>query len=69
MSVCASPQTIFQVFNQNKTHWLSPATFKYVTLEHKTSLKSQACICSNNQKYIVWVKIIVFFLCQKSLGH
>ncbi len=31
-----------------------------VTLEHKTSLKSMGCICSNNQKYIVWIKIIHF---------
>ncbi len=38
----------------------------YVTLEHKTSLKSLRCICSNNQKYIVWVKIMDFILCQKS---
>ncbi len=32
----------------------------YVTLEHKTSLKSLGYICSNSQKYIVWVKIIDF---------
>ncbi len=31
-----------------------------VTLEHKTSLKSLGYICSNSQKYIVWVKIIHF---------
>ncbi len=31
-----------------------------VTLEHKTSLKSLGYICSNNQQYIVWVKIINF---------
>ncbi len=29
----------------------------YVTLEHKTSLKLHAYICSNSQKYIAWVKI------------
>ncbi len=34
--------------------------FTYVTLEHKTSLKSLGYICSNCQKYIVWVKIINF---------
>ncbi len=34
----------------------------YVTLEHKTSLKSLAYICSNSQQYIVWVKIIDFYL-------
>ncbi len=31
-----------------------------VTLDHKTSLKSLGYICSNSQKYIVWVKIIHF---------
>ncbi len=30
----------------------------YVTLEHKTSLKSLGYVCSNSQKYIVWVKMI-----------
>ncbi len=32
----------------------------FVTLEHKTSLKSHGYICRNSQKYIVWVKIIAF---------
>ncbi len=32
----------------------------YVTLEHKTSLKSLVYFCSINQKCIVWVKIIDF---------
>ncbi len=32
----------------------------YVTLDHKTSLKSLGYICSKRQKYIVWVKIINF---------
>ncbi len=27
-----------------------------VTLDHKTSLKSLGYICSNSQKYIVWVR-------------
>ncbi len=36
------------------------ALFTYVTLEHKTSLKSLGYICSNSQKYIVCVKIIDF---------
>ncbi len=31
-----------------------------VTLDHKTCLKSHWYICSNSQKYIVWVKIIDF---------
>ncbi len=30
----------------------------FVTLNHKTSLKSHEYICSNSQQYIVWVKII-----------
>ncbi len=29
-----------------------------MTLEHKISVKSLGYICSNSQKYIVWVKII-----------
>ncbi len=41
----------------------------YVTLDHKTSLKSLGYIFNNSQKYIVWVKMIHFLLCQKSLGY
>uniref|UniRef100_A0A8C1YVY9 Si:dkey-106n21.1 n=1 Tax=Cyprinus carpio TaxID=7962 RepID=A0A8C1YVY9_CYPCA len=37
----------------------------YGTLDHKTSLKSLGYICSNSQKYIVWVKIIDFSLMPK----
>ncbi len=37
----------------------------YVTLDHKTSLKSLGYICSNSQKYKVWVKIIDFSLMPK----
>ncbi len=37
----------------------------HVSLEHKTSLKSLGCICSNSQQYTVWVRIIDFYLCQK----
>ncbi len=37
--------------------WANGNAKKYVTLEHKTSL---GYICSNSQKYIVWVKIIYF---------
>ncbi len=37
-----------------------PIPLKYVTLDHKTSLKSLGYICSNIQQYIVWVKIIDF---------
>ncbi len=36
-----------------------------VSLEHKSSLKSLEYICSNNQKYIVWVKIIIFYFMPK----
>ncbi len=32
----------------------------YVTLEHKSSVKSLGYICRNSQQYIVWVKIITF---------
>ncbi len=37
----------------------------YVTLEHKSSLKSLGYICSNSQKYIVWVEIINFYFMPK----
>ncbi len=37
----------------------------YVTLDHKCSLKSLGYVCSNSQKYIVWVKIIDFFFMLK----
>ncbi len=32
----------------------------FLTLEHKSSVKSLGYICSNSQQYIVWVKIIIF---------
>ncbi len=38
----------------------------FVTLEHKTSLKSLGYICSNSQQYIVWVKIIHFSFMPKN---
>ncbi len=41
----------------------------YVTLEHKTSYKSLGYICSNSQKYIVWVKIIHFSLMPKIIRY
>ncbi len=37
------------------------------TLEHKPSLKSLGYICSNGQKYTVWVKIINFSFMPKIL--
>ncbi len=39
--------------------------FIYVTLDHKTSLKSLEYICSNSQKYIVCVKIIIVYFMPK----
>ncbi len=47
-------------------HW-NHTTF--VTLEHKTSLKSLGYICSNSQKYIVWVKMIDFSFMPKIMFH
>ncbi len=41
----------------------------HVSLEHRSSHKQHGYICSNNQQYIVWIKIIIFLLCQKSLGY
>ncbi len=35
-----------------------------MTLEHESSLESLG-MCSNSQKYIVWVKIIIFLLMPK----
>ncbi len=40
----------------------------FVTLEHKTSLKSLEYICSNSQQYIVWVKIINFSFMPKIIS-
>ncbi len=41
--------------------WLKVNMTIIVTLEYKTSLTSLGYICSNSQKYIVWVKIIIFY--------
>ncbi len=49
----------------NKKCFLSTKS-AYVTLDHKTSLKSLGYICSNSQKYMVWVKIIDFFFYAKN---
>ncbi len=38
---------------------------EYVTLKHKTSLKSLGNICSNRQQYSVWVKMIDFYFMPK----
>ncbi len=49
--------------------WLREFTIdnkaSYVTLEHRRSHKQHGYICSNNQKYIVWVKIINFYFMPK----
>ncbi len=39
----------------------------FVSLEHKSSHKQHSYVYSNNQQCIVWLKIIIFILCQKSL--
>ncbi len=50
-----------QVYLVKHFQFISPQHYRtYVTLDHKTSLKSLGYICSNSQKYIVWVKMINF---------
>ncbi len=44
------------------------SVFIYVTLEHKTSHKSRGIFVAS-QKYIAWIKIVDFLLCQKSLRY
>ncbi len=46
--------------NNNNNKKKKNSDKSYVTLDHKTSLKSLGYICSNSQKYIVWVKFIHF---------
>ncbi len=49
-----------------RTHTHSCMGLKtFVTLEHKSSVKSLGYICSNSQKYVVWVKIIDFYFMPK----
>ncbi len=50
---------INQLFDDILIIWPAPV-YIYVTLEHKSSLKSLGYIYSNSQKYIVWVKITDF---------
>ncbi len=51
----------FWVFSVNDNmHCFFPINSTFVTLEHKTSVKSLGYICSNSQKNIVLVKIIDF---------
>ncbi len=40
----------------------------FVTLDHKTSLKSLEYICRNSQQYILWVKIIHFSFMPKIIS-
>ncbi len=44
---------------------LPPQKTLFVTLVHKTSLKSLRYICSNSQKYIVWGQNYTFFFYAK----
>ncbi len=49
-------------FKDQATNYTEKKTFiiLFVTLDHKSSLKSLGYICSNCQKCIVWVKMIDF---------
>ncbi len=59
--VHVSSQSFFSIcFPENHTFYSL-----YVTLDHKTSLKSLGYICSKGQKYIVWDKIIDFYFMPK----
>jgi len=49
-------------------HNFCQMSYKYVSLEHLSSLKSLGYICSNSQQYIVWVKIIDFSLMPKIIS-
>ncbi len=51
--------------SRSDLHVCVQVVIQYVSLEHKTSLKSLGYICSNNQQYIVWVKIIDFYFMPK----
>ncbi len=57
-----------KVLPKIKTHVMSFKTriTLFVTLDHKTSLKSLGYICSNSQKYTTWVNIIDFFFDAKN---
>ncbi len=41
-------------------HILRPISVLFVTLGHKTGLKSRRHVCSSSQQYILWVRIIDF---------
>ncbi len=50
------------LYRESRNHVFDPHTSQsiFVTLDHKTSLKSLGYIYSNSQQYIVWVKMIHF---------
>ncbi len=54
---CASPESRTGSYLKDRNRMVF---MTFVTLEHKTSHKQHGYICSNSQKYIVWVKIIDF---------
>ncbi len=56
---------LWRVHLGNYINWTLTA---FVTLEHKSSLESLGYICSNSQKYIVWVKIIDFSFMPKIIS-
>ncbi len=49
----------FSVFKLHKRIMIF-GVYIYVTLDHKTNIKSLGYICSHSQKHIVWGKIINF---------
>ncbi len=51
-------QTLFQLLSQNKAE----------NICDQTSLKSLGYVCSNNQNYIVWVKMIDLSFMPKIIG-
>ncbi len=61
--LCVTPSVCHTLSSINKTcslvHGLKYILI-YVTLEHKSSVKSLGYIYNNRQQYIVWVKIIDF---------
>ncbi len=66
VTVCL-PNSYFRLCKEFTT-FSATQTHLYVTLEHKTRLKSHGYICSNSQKYIVQVKIIDFYFMPKIIG-
>ncbi len=61
---CFSPPAVTELRKQFDSD-RRPFLMVFVTLEHKSSLKQHRYICSNNQQYTVWVKIINFSLMPK----